>query len=222
MTQTAGPQKSDDSPPTAAFCSMPQQLEPSMGNAPEGTTRGHPSPTGTTLDQDRETMRPPPPRPPQRRNTNPFDDGELRAVYGIQANAPSSRLVAALREHLQDVNPNRLFAVVPLPHAATTDIFVRQLQALFTPGTQIADDLVAAWIWWFNANQPDQPDQTDHGRRMGPTPGLCTHAHSATDGPQAPAQHRGPGTGCPATKGQHPQHPTAVRPVRMGKQDSSR
>ena len=65
-------------------------------------------------------------------------------------------LVAALRRHLQDVNPNRLFAVVPLPHAASTDISVRQLHALVTPGMQIADDLVDAWIWWFNFNQPDQ------------------------------------------------------------------
>ena len=45
--------------------------------------------------------------------------------------------------------------LVPLPHAATTDIFVRQLQALVIPGTQIADNLVDAWIWWFNTNQPD-------------------------------------------------------------------
>ena len=72
-------------------------------------------------------MPPPPPRPPQRRNTDPFDDAELRALYGIHAIAPLRGLVAALREHLQAVNPNRLFAVVPLPHAATTDIFVRQL-----------------------------------------------------------------------------------------------
>ena len=159
MTQTSGPQKSGDSPPTAASFSMPQQREPSTEDVPEGhlgTTPGHPSPTGTTLDEDRETMPPPARRPPQWRNTDPFDGAELRAVYGIHANTPSSGLVAALREHLQDVNTNRLFAVVPLPHAATTDIFVRQLQALVTPGTQIADDLVDVWIWWFNANQPDQ------------------------------------------------------------------
>ena len=46
--------------------------------------------------------------------------------------------------------------MVPLPHAATTEVFVRQLQALVTPGTQITDDLVDAWIWWFNTHQPDQ------------------------------------------------------------------
>ena len=159
MTETSGPQKSGDSPPTAATCSMPQQREPSTGNVPgghPGTTPGHPSATGATPDQDRETMPPPPPRPPQRRNTDPFDDAELRALYGIHATAPSSGLVAALREHLHDVNPNRLFAVVPLPHAATTDIFVRQLQALVAPGTQITDHLVDAWIWWFNTHPPDQ------------------------------------------------------------------
>ena len=49
-----------------------------------------------------------------------------------------------------------LFAVVFLPHTASTDISVRQLQALITPRLQIADDLVNAWIWWFNVNQPDQ------------------------------------------------------------------
>ena len=53
-------------------------------------------------------------------------------------------------------NPNRLFAMVPLPHAATTDDFVQQLQALVTPKTQITDDLVDALIWWFNTHQPNQ------------------------------------------------------------------
>ena len=64
--------------------------------------------------------------------------------------------MAALRKHLRAVNPNRLFAVVPLPHAATAQIFVRQLLALVTPGTQISDNLVQAWIWWFNTHQPAQ------------------------------------------------------------------
>ena len=32
---------------------------------------------------------------------------------------------------------------------------------------------------------------------MGLTPGLRAHAHSATNGPQARAQHQGPGTGRP-------------------------
>ena len=159
MTETAGPQESDDSLPTAAAGSMPQQRGPSSGNVPggqPGTTPGHPSPAGARPDQDRETMPPPAPRPLQRRNTDPFDNAELRALYGIHATAPSSGLLAALREHLQDVNPNRLFAVVPLPHAATTDIFVRQLQALVTPDTKITDDLVDAWIWRFNIHQPSQ------------------------------------------------------------------
>ena len=98
-------------------------------------------------------MPPPAPRPPQQRSTGPFHNAELRALYGIHASTPSSELVATLREHLRDVDPNRLFAVVPLPHAATTEIFVRQLQALVTPGAQISDDLVEAWIWWFNTHQ---------------------------------------------------------------------
>ena len=159
MTGTSSPQESDDPLPANATCSVPQQREPSTEYVPAGqpgTTPGHPSPTSATPDQDRETMPPPTPRPPQRRSTGLFDDAELRALYGIHATTPSSELVAALREHLQDVNPSRLFAVVPLPHAAATQIFVRQLQALVTPGTQITDNLVDTWIWWFNTHQPDQ------------------------------------------------------------------
>ena len=130
MTGTSGPQESDDPLPTAASFLMPPQQEPSMGYVPgehPGTTPGHPSPTGVTPDQDRETMTPPAPRPPQRRNTGPFDNAELRVLYGIHATTPSSELVAALQEHLRDVNPSRLFAAVPLPHTATIEIFVRQL-----------------------------------------------------------------------------------------------
>ena len=100
-----------------------------------GTTPGHPSPTSATPDHDRETMPPHPPRPPQRRSTGPFDNAELRALYGIHATTPSSKLVAALQEHLQDVNPSRLFAVVPLQHAATTEIFARSLFLFVTGGT---------------------------------------------------------------------------------------
>ena len=77
-------------------------------------------------------------------------------LYGIHASTPSSELVATLREHLRDIDPSRLFAVVPLPHAARTEIPVRQLQALVTTGTQVSDDLVEAWIWWFNTHQPAQ------------------------------------------------------------------
>ena len=44
--------------------------------------------------------------------------------------------------------------MVPLPHAASTDISLRQLQALVTPGMQIGDDVVDVWIWWSNFNQP--------------------------------------------------------------------
>ena len=172
MTETSGPQESDHPLPAAATCSMLQQREPTTGYVPgghPGTTQWHASPTSATPDQNRETVAPPSPQPPQRRSTGPFDDAQLRALYGIHSTTPSSELVAALREHLQDVNPSRLFAVVPLPHAATTEIFVLQLQALVMPGTQIADDLVDAWIWWFNT----------------------------TDRPQARTQHRGPGAGRP-------------------------
>ena len=101
-------------------------------------------------------MPPPPPRPQQRRNTDLFDDAELRAVYGIHATTPSSGLVAALQGHLQDINQKWLFAPIALPEAATTDIVVRQLQTIVAPRTQIADDLVDAWIWWFNAKEPNQ------------------------------------------------------------------
>ena len=159
MTGTSGSQESAGPLPAATTCSVPQQQEPSTDYVPgghPGTTSRHPSTTSAALDQDRVTMLPPPPRPPQQRGTGPLDDAELRALYGIHASTPSSELVATLREHLRDVDPNRLFAVVPLPHAATTEIFVRQLQALVTPGTQVSDDLVEAWILWFNTHQPAQ------------------------------------------------------------------
>ena len=159
MTETSGSQESADPLPAATTCSVPQQREPSTEYVPgghPGTTSRHPSPTSATLDQGRVTMPLPAPRPPQQRGTGPFDDAELRGLYGIHASTPSSELVAALQEHLCDVNPNRLFAVVPLPHAATTKIFVRQLWALVTPGARVSDDLVEAWIWWFNTHQPAQ------------------------------------------------------------------
>ena len=106
---------------------------PPTESVPEGnpdTTPGHPSQTGPTPDRDRETMPPQTPRPPQSRNTDLFDGEELKKIHDIHANTPQCGLVAALRRHLQDVNPNRLFAVFPMPHAASTDISVRQLQAL--------------------------------------------------------------------------------------------
>ena len=118
------------SQPTAASRPMSPQQEPSTGNVPEehlDTTPWHPSPTGTTPGQDRETMPPPPPRPPQRRNTDLFDEAQLRAVYDIHANTAPCRLVAALQGHLQYVNWSNFFAVVPLPHPASTAISVWQL-----------------------------------------------------------------------------------------------
>ena len=159
MTETSSPKESADPLLATTTCSVPQQREPSTEYVPgghPGTTSRHPSPTSVTLHQDRVTMPPPPPRPPQQRGTGPFGDAELRALYGIHASTPSSKLVAALGEHLRDIDPNRLFAVVPLPHAATTGIFVRQLQALVSPGEQVSDHLVEAWIWWFNTHQPAQ------------------------------------------------------------------
>ena len=159
MIETCGPQESAGQLPAATTCSVPVQQVPSTEYVPgghPGTTSRHPSPTSAALDQDRVTMPPPPPRPSQQRGTGPFCDAELRALYGIHASTPSSELVVALREHLRDVNPNRLFAVVSLPHAATTEILVPHLQALVTSGAQVSDDLVEAWIWSFNTHQPAQ------------------------------------------------------------------
>ena len=137
MTEASGPQESDGPPPTTASRLMSPQQKSSTERVPEGhldTAAGHPFPAGTTPDQDQETMTPPPPRPTQRRNTDLFVAEELRAIYDVHGSTAPCGLVAALRTHLQDVNPNRLFAVVPLPLAASTDISVRQLQALITPG----------------------------------------------------------------------------------------
>ena len=97
--------------------------------------------------------------------------------------------MATIQEHLRDVNHDRLFAVAPLPHAATTKIFVRQLQAVITPGAQVSDDLVEAWIWWFNTHQPAQ------GGVLVPHPGWV-HMLIA------------PGASRPATEAQQPPYPT--------------
>ena len=73
--------------------------------------------------------------------------------------------------------------MVPLPHAASTDISVLQLRALVIPGMQIADDLVEAWIWCFNFNEPDHggvwvshpsPVHTLIAQQMEPRPGPST------------------------------------------------
>ena len=159
MTGTSSPQEPAGSLPTATPCSMPRQREPPTEYVPggqPGATSWHPSPADAALDQDRVAMPPPPPRPPQQRGTDPFDEAELRALHNIHASTPSSELVATLREHLRNVDPNRLFAVVFLPHAPTTKILVRQLQALVSPRTQVSDDLSETWIWWFNTHQPAQ------------------------------------------------------------------
>ena len=100
-------------------------------------------------------MPPPPPRPPQQRGTGPFDEAELRALYDIHASTPSSELVATLQEHLPNVDPNRLFAVVSLPHAPTTQIFVRQLQAS-PPGHRSLTTSLKRGSGGSNTHQPAQ------------------------------------------------------------------
>ena len=100
MTGTSGPQEPAGPPPVATPCLVPQQQGPSTEYVPgghAGTTSRHPSPANAALDQDQVTMPPPPPRLPQQRGTGPFDDAELRALYGIHASTPSSELVATLR-----------------------------------------------------------------------------------------------------------------------------
>ena len=137
MTGTSSPQEPAGPLPTATPCSMPRQREPPTEYLPggqPGATSGQPSPADAALDQERVAMPPPPPRPPQQQGTDPFDYAELKKLYDIHASTPSSELVATLRKHLRNVDPNRLFAVVPLPHAPTTQIFVRQLQPLVTSG----------------------------------------------------------------------------------------
>ena len=57
-----------------------------------------------------------------------------------------------------------------------------------------------------------QHPPTGPGGREGPTAGLGAHAHSAADGPQAHAKHRGPGAGRPATAIVQPPYPAAQRP----------
>ena len=75
MTDASGPQKSSGSQPTAASSPVCPQQEPSTGNIPErhlDTTQGQPSPTGTTPDQDQETMPPPTPQTTTTEEHGPF------------------------------------------------------------------------------------------------------------------------------------------------------
>ena len=109
--------------------------------------------------------------------------------------------------------PPRLFAVVPLPHAVTTEIFVRQLQALVTPEAQVSDDLVAAWIWWFNTHQPAQG-----GVRVPHLGWVHTLIAPQTDPRPAPST----GGREQAAETRNPPHPTARRPGGMGKRDRPR
>ena len=156
------------------------------------------------------------PRPPDRHSNGarvPFYEAELRALYDIHASTPSSELVATLREHLRNVDPNGLFAVVPLPHAPTTQIFVRQLQALVTPGTQVSDDLIEAWIWWLNTHQPAQ------GGVWVPHLGWVHGLIAPPTEPQARTHHRRPGAGRPTNETRQPPYPTAGGPGGMGKRD---
>ena len=154
MTRPSGPQESDGpcQPPRPVQCpcnkSPPQNaylrdtLTPPRGTPPQ--LAPHRTWTGRLC----------PPHPPDHHNRGTRTP-LIGRNYHIHANTSPCELVAALRRHLRGIDPNRLFAVVPLLHAAATNISV-QLQALLTPGMQIADDLVEAWIWWFNFNQPDQ------------------------------------------------------------------
>ena len=128
-------------PPRPVRC--PRNGSPPRGTCP-GDTLAPPQGTPPRLAPHRtRTGRPYPPRLPGHCSggtRGPFDNAELRALYGIHASTPSSKLVAALREHFQDVIRSRLFAVVPLPHAATTEIFAAA------------------------ARGARQPQDTDHGR----------------------------------------------------------
>ena len=219
MTAISGPEETGDLPPTATSCSMPHQREPSTENVPGGylsTTPGHPSPTGTTLHQDQETMPPQPPRPPQRRNMDPFEDAELRA--GLRH--PRHHTLEQAGGSPPGTPPGRQTeqALRCGPPAARRNN--RELCAATTGALRPRDADRGRPCW--REDLVVQPQPTGPGRRMSPTTWLGAHADSATDRPQARAQHRGPGTGRPATQSQHPQNPTVQKPGGMGKQDSPR
>ena len=121
--------------------------------------------------------------------------------------------MTTLREHLRDVEPNRLFAVVPLPHAATTEIFVRQLQVLVTPGTQVSDDLVEAWIWWFSTHQPAQ------GGVWVPHLGWVHTLIAQPTDPRPAPNTGGQERAAPPPRPDNLRIPPHAGPARMGKQD---
>ena len=201
MTQASSPQESGGFPPTTASHPMPPQHEPSTGSVPQGhpdAARGHSSPTGTTPDQDRETMPPPPPRPPQRRNTDLFVGEELRAIYDIHANTHLCGLVAAPLETPPGRQPKQALRRGP-PAARRIH---QQLHAA-TPGTRHSRDADRGRprrrVDLVVQLQPAGP-----GRRVGPVPGLGADAYCAMDGAQAPRQATGAGNGPPHNRGLTP------------------
>ena len=202
MTGTSGPKDSGDSLPTAEACSMPQQQEPSMGNVPRGlpgTAQGQPSPTGATPDQDREAV--PPPLPPTTTTE------ELRALYGIHTTALSTRSSASPPRTPPERRPEQALRRSPPD--------TRRNNRSPTSGTQITDDLVDAWIWWFNTHQPD------HGGIWVPQLGWA-HTLIAPSTNPSPRQAPGAGTDCPASRSRDSPHPTVRRPGGVGKQDGPR
>ena len=97
----------------------------------------------------------PPPRAPQQTDTGPVAQEELQRAYDLNHSTSPQAPIDTLRGHFQELHLNRLFAVAPLPHGATS-VYVRHLQAFLTPGERVPDNLVDVWIWWFNVHHPEQ------------------------------------------------------------------
>ena len=95
------------------------------------------------------------PRPPGLRDTGPLKQEELRRAYGVYHRTPPQGLLNSLLGPFQGLHANRLFAVAPLLHGATS-VYARQLEGFLNPGERVSDNLVDVWIWWFHLHQPDQ------------------------------------------------------------------
>ena len=182
LTESWGWKTPETTPPAAARpYPAPPQSGPDAANMhtePNDDTSGdNPSPD-ILATQDREIIPSPAPRPPHAGDH--LDVEELRRVYDTYHQTRSPNLVDALRVHFQGVCGDRQFAAALLPHGPT-NIHVRHLQALLTLGQQTLDDLVDAWIWWFNCHLPD------HGRVWVPH---LAWAHTRIAPKEGPYQNR--------------------------------
>ena len=86
-------------------------------------------------------MPPPHHSPPQLWDTGPLNREELREMYDVYQNTPLHSVADTLWRHLPGLDPNRRFAVAPLPHGAA-NVYMRHLQTIPGPRERVPHNLI--------------------------------------------------------------------------------